>query len=824
MKKIHSNIYARIWLVMLFVLALAACGDSDSNSYGGSGDDGPTSVTVRFDLNGGAVGELGDTSDVVVRGVTPGAAFKEVEQPEPYHMDMSKTFAVWNTAADGSGRDVTNTTVIDAAVTFYAVYGEDVTNDGIAGMVCNDATKIYALSYDVVLTDFTPLCAGDGEAFTGKLYGKDSELTYALASGSYDYAGLFGHLDGAYVTGLKISGSPEGNVAAGVLAATAENCVLENISVSGTPTGAAADALVGGLVGHLTAGTVTGAASSASAGFGGDNITAGGIAGVADGASMIMNSYCNGTIAATSMENHVIGGIAGKLLNSAIMDCFTNSVLSAADEQSSVGGLTGSMTDGSIDASAAFGLMINGGQAGRIVGDPGATGSVESAYANRNMLVAYRIAADSDMNGIGEDISDIKKSSAFFSETLGWDFEEAWTMPTHYDYPIAAWQEPEQFVEIATAAELAAIEEDGSYLLVADIDLADVNGTGIWSPVPSFTGVLDGNGHTIKNLHVTAAVSSYAGMFATLEGTVSDLIIEDAAVGWESYSAMADIGILAGTMNSGIVDGVIVSGTVDGPGWRVGGIIGNATGIIANSSFDGTVRSTYNWFNSGSGGPGGLTGQLCANSYIIFSSASGTVQYDYASIRLQNLGGITAVLYGTIVHSYSLSDLTLNGYRGQVGGLAGKSSNTAAVIGSYAAGDITNYYEIMDGRTSFEPYLGGMVGVDSGALIKSSLALGHSVSATVKEDERDSVTITLRAGKAYASGSPTLEDAYVNSAMTMYVNDVADAFTTVDADEQEVTVSDERSFYEDKGWDFDNVWKMPDAGDTRTHPILMWQE
>ena len=824
MKKIHSNTFVRIWLVMLFVLALAACGDSDNNSYGGSGDDGPTSVTVRFDLNGGAVGELGDTSDVVVRGITPGTAFKEVEQPELYHMDMSKTFAVWNTAEDGSGEDVTNTMLIDADVTFYAIYGEDVTNGGISTIACNDATKIYALSYDVVLTDFTPLCAGEGEAFTGKLYGKNSELTYTLASDSYDYAGLFGHLDGAYVTGLKINGSPEGNLAVGVLAGTAENSVLENISVSGTPAGAAGDTMVGGVAGHLTASTVTGAVSSTAAGFSGDNIIAGGIAGVADEASIIKNGYASGSIAATSMTNHIIGGITGKLLDSDIMDCFTNSILGAADDQSAVGGITGYMAEGLIDSSIALGLMINGGQTGRIVGDAESTGSVAYTYANSKMLVDYQIAADSELNGIGEDISNVKKSSAFFSETLGWDFEEAWTMPTHYDYPVAAWEDPEQFVEIATAAELAAIEANGSYILVADIDLADVNGTGIWSPIPSFTGVLDGNGYKVRNLQVTTPVSNDAGMFAILEGTVSNLTFEDAVIGWESYSTMADIGVLAGTMNSGIVDGVVISGTVDGPGWSIGGITGSTTGIIVNSSFNGTVRSTYNSFNSGSAGPGGLTGELCANSYIIFSSASGTVQYDYASNRLQNLGGITAVLYGTIVHSYSLSDLTLNGYRGQVGGLAGKTSNTAAVIGSYAAGDITNYYEILDGRTSFEPYLGGMVGVDSGALIKSSLALGHSVSATVKEDERGSVTITLTAGKAYASGSPTIEDAYVNSAMTMYVNDVADTFTTVDTGEQEVAVSGERSFYEDKGWDFDNVWKMPAAGDTRTHPIFMWQE
>ena len=52
---------------------------------------------------------------------------------------------------------------------------------------------------------------------------------------------------------------------------------------------------------------------------------------------------------------------------------------------------------------------------------------------------------------------------------------------------------------IATPEDLKAMGENprGTYRLEADIDLGGVD----WVPIP-FSGVLDGNGHTLYNLHI----------------------------------------------------------------------------------------------------------------------------------------------------------------------------------------------------------------------------------------------------------------------------------------------------------------------------------
>ncbi len=68
---------------------------------------------------------------------------------------------------------------------------------------------------------------------------------------------------------------------------------------------------------------------------------------------------------------------------------------------------------------------------------------------------------------------------------------------------------------ITTRAELAAIANDlaGAYELGCDIDLAGEPWTPIGNNFHKFTGSLDGCGHVISNLTVTADSSNYVGLF-----------------------------------------------------------------------------------------------------------------------------------------------------------------------------------------------------------------------------------------------------------------------------------------------------------------------
>lgn len=77
---------------------------------------------------------------------------------------------------------------------------------------------------------------------------------------------------------------------------------------------------------------------------------------------------------------------------------------------------------------------------------------------------------------------------------------------------------------ITTAEELAKMEYNGSYVLGNDIALS-----GQWTPI-GFGGTLDGAGHKITGLNINCTNEFNVGLFSWLEGTVSNLTIENASI------------------------------------------------------------------------------------------------------------------------------------------------------------------------------------------------------------------------------------------------------------------------------------------------------
>jgi hypothetical protein len=151
-------------------------------------------------------------------------------------------------------------------------------------------------------------------------------------------------------------------------------------------------------------------------------------------------------------------------------------------------------------------------------------------------------------------------------------------------------------VEISDAAGLLAIRDDpaGDYALAADIDLAGVE----WTPLP-FSGTLDGRGHTIYNLSVTAPGAEvrltrdgnlkaydtvFAGLFSTLEtAQVRDLSLRGVYVNVETGSHCF-AAALAGYLDHSLVSGCTVEGRVamigSGVMVGVGGLCGYGCGSV----------------------------------------------------------------------------------------------------------------------------------------------------------------------------------------------------------------------------------------------------
>ncbi len=228
------------------------------------------------------------------------------------------------------------------------------------------------------------------------------------------------------------------------------------------------------------------------------------------------------------------------------------------------------------------------------------------------------------------------------------------------------------------------------YELTADLDF-DSNQDGVidasddfynngygWLPVgisatAPFAAVFEGNGHTISNLYISRATTSYIGLFGYAEGaTFRNIGLNGELM---HVSGKAYVGGLVGRIyNGNTIINSYVSGHISGNGDYVGGLSGHAysNNLIRTSFVTGSV--------SGAAHTGGLIGRVYSSTTIdaSFSTASVTGT-DY-------VGGLAGSLYNSsaISHSYASGNVSASG--ANRGGLIGKVS-AANVANSYWATD-----------------------------------------------------------------------------------------------------------------------------------------
>ena len=176
---------------------------------------------------------------------------------------------------------------------------------------------------------------------------------------------------------------------------------------------------------------------------------------------------------------------------------------------------------------------------------------------------------------------------------------------------------------IATAQDLLNIKNntEGDYKLTADIDMSGVT----FSPLPDFTGSLDGQGHVIRNLTFNNPNQDQAALFATTHGaTIKNLGIEGAnivgnanaaAIVGRAYGGTIQscyvansyiegrdhVGSIAGDMNVNDNVGVTISDCLSDAklktrSYQVGGLVGVTNGgTIQNCYFSGTIDGKEQW-------------------------------------------------------------------------------------------------------------------------------------------------------------------------------------------------------------------------------------
>ena len=160
------------------------------------------------------------------------------------------------------------------------------------------------------------------------------------------------------------------------------------------------------------------------------------------------------------------------------------------------------------------------------------------------------------------------------------------------------------YMLVNSAANLQSLDTNdaGIYALGQNIDLSSISN---FSPLgmtnPYFTGILDGMGHTISNLTVTAA--SDLGLFSDVGvgGQVRNLNLTGINITASSTSQL--IGGLAGELD-GTASNVSVAGTIhagEGP-TALGGLAGYLDGTIQNSTTNVTIDASGTFNGAAIGG------------------------------------------------------------------------------------------------------------------------------------------------------------------------------------------------------------------------------
>jgi len=506
------------------------------------------------------------------------------------------------------------------------------------------------------------------------------------------------------------TGSASGNKNVGGL--VGEN--FGTISTCYSKGGVSGDSSVGGLVGS-NGGTITNSyATSSVSGQG----TIGGLVGnngswgedVCRSGGSISNSYATGGVSG----NDDIGGLVGWNGCGIISNCYSTATV-WGDKW--VGGLVGSNSD-TIIGCYSIGSVIGTEHVGGLVGSNdetiigcysvgavrgttdvggllGLNGDFSKVYdsfwdveasGQYNMCGKQEKWASGCNDANGKTTAEMQDPNTFMD--AGWDFvgqsdgpHDIWSEPVGGGYPILWWQlsrlpelpsfsggtgELDNPYLLSTANELNSIGHNprlmgGHFKLINNIDLTGVDFFIIGNRVFAFTGVFDGNGHTISNFSYTSTDTGYIGLFGFVRG-------ENAQI--------KDLGLIGPNIEAGT-------------GGRVGSLVGEL--------WDGTITNCYAEGGSVSGdlGVGGLVGfnyGTITNCYAT-SSISGN---DY-------VGGLVGRSGGTIANCYSTGSVAGNE---EVGGLVGRNSGT--ISNCYSVGSVSGRWDV-----------GGLVGYNFGTVTAS---------------------------------------------------------------------------------------------------------
>ncbi len=389
--------------------------------------------------------------------------------------------------------------------------------------------------------------------------------------------------------------------------------------------------------------------------------------------------------------------------------------------------------------------------------------------------------------------------------------------------------EPNDPYQIVTAEQLISIGTDPNLMdknliLINDIDLnPNLPGGRVFTDAliapdesdgvsghsgSSFRGVLDGQGHTIANLHIEGKYGYDAGLFGKLSGLVKDLRLTDVVVSGSPCGAIAGL-------NQGMILRCSVTGQVSGSE-DVGGLAGsNWDGSLVECEAQVQVTGEENIGGMVGGGPGGtlmrcaaqadvngqrnvggLVGEGGNTGHIIECRTTGTV------IGSNNVGGLIGNSDRTVIW-WSSANCEVTAEE-TAGGLAGRAvwSSGPVLVNCYAQGSIAG------------SIVGGLVGEAHDNQIINCYAACEIIP--LETEGKDPVVGGLFGETRTPNWAPKTVscfwDAELSGVAASTGSDPLELGTGLTTEQMR-----NEEIFLNAGWDFSHTWTMDD------YPILRWE-
>ena len=266
----------------------------------------------------------------------------------------------------------------------------------------------------------------------------------------------------------------------------------------------------------------------------------------------------------------------------------------------------------------------------------------------------------------------------------------------------------DELSEFAAACKTDSWSQGKTFVLQADIDLSGMN----FDPIPTFGGTFDGNNHTISGINMTGK-GSYVGFFRYIqEGAVVKNLKLSGTVSPEGTKKY--VGGIVGE-NSGTVRDSIFNGTVRGD-TNVGGVCGYITekGSAIGCTFVGSV--TGNSYTGGIAGQNFGSIEGCTNKGKINTTDTETsktiqdINIDVEDIRsTENIdaatdtGGICGYSKGKIINCVNRGDVGYKSVGYNTGGICGRQAGFISSCENY--GEINGRKDIGGIVGQAEPYI-----------------------------------------------------------------------------------------------------------------------